>query len=147
MYEMSMQIIVGPFPVPVYSSSIKCALKQTVVKCFTELCCLKDDKSLITVGDSRRETRIWQLPINMMYLMYYISVLVRLWKWKWYMVSLNCYFMLSQQEICFITYQVGMMFYMFLRSHEFLTERELPVCIVFPRNSLSRCISSKVWSW
>ena len=39
--------------------------------------------------------------------------------------------MLSQQEICFITHQVGMMFYMFLRSHEFLTERELPVCIVF----------------
>ena len=77
MYEMSMQIIVGPFPAPVYSSSIKCALKQTVVKCFTELCCLKDDKSLITVGDSRRETRIGQLPINMMYLMYYISVLWR----------------------------------------------------------------------
>ena len=44
--------------------------------------------------------------------------------------------MLSQQEICFITHQVGMMFYMFLRSHELLTEREeLPVCIVFPRNS------------
>ena len=39
--------------------------------------------------------------------------------------------MLSQQEMCFITHQVGMMFYMFLRSHEFLTERELPVCIVF----------------
>ena len=50
--------------------------------------------------------------------MYYISVLVCLWKWKWYMVSLNCYFMLSQQEICFITYQVGMIFYMFLLSHE-----------------------------
>ena len=43
--------------------------------------------------------------------------------------------MLSQQEICFITHQVGMMFYMFLRSHEFLTEKELPVCIVFPRES------------
>ena len=44
--------------------------------------------------------------------------------------------MISQQEIGFITHQVGMMFYMFLRSHEFLTEREeLPVCIVFPRNS------------
>ena len=56
--------------------------------------------------------------------MYYISVLVCLWKWKWCMVSLKCYFMLSQQEICFITHQVGMMFYMFLRSHEFLTKRE-----------------------
>ena len=59
MYGMSVQIIVGPFPVPVYSSLIKYALKQTVVKCFTELCCLKDDKSLISVGDSRRETRVY----------------------------------------------------------------------------------------
>ena len=61
--------------------------------------------------------------------MYYISVLVCLWKWKCYMVSLNCYFMLSQQEICFITYQVGMMSYMFLRSHEFLTERTGTSCL------------------
>ena len=30
--------------------------------------------------------------------------------------------MLSQQEICFLTHQVGMLSYMFLRSHEFLTE-------------------------
>ena len=28
-------------------------------------------------------------------------------------ISFNYYFMLSQQEICFITHQVGMMFYMF----------------------------------
>ena len=40
-------------------------------------------------------------------------ILVCLWKWKCHRVSFNCYFMLSQQEICFITHQVGMMFYMF----------------------------------
>ena len=34
-------------------------LKQKVVKCFSELCCLKADKSLITVGDSRRQTRVY----------------------------------------------------------------------------------------
>ena len=35
--------------------SIKYALKQTAVKCFTKLCCLKADKSLKTVGDVRRQ--------------------------------------------------------------------------------------------
>ena len=54
------------------------------------------------------------------------------------------FYTLQKQEICFITHQVGMMFYMFLRSHESLTERELPVRIVFPRSSLSQRISSKV---
>ena len=44
--------------------------------------------------------------------------------------------MLSQQEICFITHQVGMMFYIYLRSHEFLFERELPVCNRFPEKFL-----------
>ena len=57
--ECQCKLSLGHFQCRSTSVSIKYALKQTVVKCFTELCCLKDDKSLITVGDSRRQTRVY----------------------------------------------------------------------------------------
>ena len=60
MYGLSILIIVGPFPACRSTAvSIKYALKQTVVKCFTELCCLKADKSLKTVGEARRQTIVY----------------------------------------------------------------------------------------
>ena len=59
MCGMSVLIIVEHFQCQSTAVSIKYALKQTVVKCFTELCLLKDDMSLITVGDSRRQTRVY----------------------------------------------------------------------------------------
>ena len=80
-------------------------------------------------------------------------ILVCLWKWKCHRVSFNCYFMLSQQEICFITHQVGMMFYMFrapttwilhwkgtLCQYRFL--REIPGRISGKGNSHSQVIAS-----
>ena len=52
--------------------------------------------------------------VNMMvYFKKYMTFIGLPVKVKVLLVSFNCYFMLSQQEICFLTYQVGMMFYMF----------------------------------
>ena len=45
--ECQCKLSLGHFQCRSTSVSIKYALKQTVVKCFTELCCLKDDKSLM----------------------------------------------------------------------------------------------------
>ena len=57
--ECQCKLSLGHFQCRSTAVSIKYALKQRVVKCFTALCCLKADKSLTTVGDLRRQTRVY----------------------------------------------------------------------------------------